>query len=354
MSKEKNIVPEQEEIKKGIYRHYKGGEYRIIDEAKNSETKEDMIVYQDINSGKIWARPKIMFLENVEVDGINKPRFEFIKEETLKTDRHPEAVVGPIIYNDRGEILLIKNPKFLDFWTIPGGHIELDEPAEEALKREIMEETNLKLKNIEPISFSDGINPKFFFKKKHFVYLNYLAELAGGEIKKSNEMTEYLWVKPEDTAKLKISESVKPLIKYYLEKKNNGNDTWENKYLRALADYQNLLKQSAKDREEFVRYAIGDFLQDILPVYDHLKMSINGLKEEEVKNPWVEGVKYVLKQFKDVLEAKGIEEIKTIGEKFNHETMEALDGTGEIVKQEVMAGYKLNGKVIRHAKVIVE
>jgi len=214
MSKEKNIIPEKEEIKKGIYRHYKGGEYRIIDEAKNSETKKEMIVYQDINSGKIWVRPKGMFIENVEVAGAVKPRFEFIKEE--------------------------------------------------------------------------------------------------------------------------------------------DNDSSENKYLRALADYQNLLKQSAKDREEFVRYAIGDFLQDILPVYDHLKMSINGLKEEELKNPWVEGVKYVLKQFKDVLETKGIEEIKTVGEKFNHETMEALDGTGDIVKQEVMTGYKLNGKVIRHAKVIVE
>ena len=37
---------------------------------------------------------------------------------------HPEAVVGPIIYNEKGEILLIKNPKFGDFWTIPGGRIE--------------------------------------------------------------------------------------------------------------------------------------------------------------------------------------------------------------------------------------
>jgi len=133
---------------------------------------------------------------------------------------HPEAVVGPIIYNEKGEILLIKNPKFGDFWTIPGGHIELDEPAEEALKREIMEETGLELKNIEPIGFTEGINPEFFHKKKHFIYLNYLAELAGGEMTKSEEMTEYLWIAPEKTGDLKISESVRPLIDIYLEKKN--------------------------------------------------------------------------------------------------------------------------------------
>jgi molecular chaperone GrpE len=204
-----------EEIKKGIYRHYKGHEYRFLNEVKSSETKEDLVVYQDLeDENKIWARPKQMFLEEVEIDGVKKPRFEFLREEETETS--------------------------------------------------------------------------------------------------------------------------------------------ENKYLRALADYQNLLKQTAKDREDFIKYALVDFLQDILPVYDHLKMSMSGLSEEEVKNPWAIGVKHVLKQFKDILEARGVEEIKTVGEKFDHDLMEALDGQGEKVKQEVMPGYKLNGKVIRHAKVIVE
>jgi molecular chaperone GrpE len=214
MNKEKNTIS-TEDFKKGIYQHYKGGKYRVLNEVKNSESKEDMLVYQDINDEtKIWVRPKLMFLELVDIKGEKKPRFEFLKEEE--------------------------------------------------------------------------------------------------------------------------------------------NDNLESKYLRALADYHNLLKQTARDKEEFLKYALANFLEDILPVYDHLKMSLNGLKDDEHKNPWVEGVKYVLKQFKDVLESKGIEEIKTVGEKFDHETMEALDGTGDNVKQEVMAGYKLKGKVIRHAKVIVE
>lgn len=209
-----------EEIKKGIYRHYKGHEYRVLSEAvesefKDSEKQEKVVVYQDMaDEKKIWVRPKRMFLEEVEVDGVKKPRFEFLREE--------------------------------------------------------------------------------------------------------------------------------------------DNETSENKYLRALADYQNLLKQTAKDREDFIKYALADFLQDILPVYDHLKLSMSGLSAEEAENPWAVGVKHVLKQFKDVLEARGVEEIKTVGEKFDHDLMEALDGQGEKVKQEIMPGYKLNGKVIRHAKVIVE
>jgi len=264
------------------------------------------------------------------------------------------VVVGPLIYNDRGEILLVKSPKFLDFWTIPGGHIELEETAEETVRREIKEETGLELKNIEPISFAEGINPEFFFKPKHFIYLNYLAELAGGEITKTEEMTEYVWVAPEKALEMKINGSVKPLIEYYLEKKKNGHESWENRYWRALADYQNLLKQTAREKSEFAKYALTDFLHNVLPVYDHLKMALSGLRPEDDKSPWVEGVKHVLKQFRQVLAEHGIEEISTVGEKFDHETMEAIQGEGETVAQEVMPGYRLNGKVIRHAKVIVE
>lgn len=135
---------------------------------------------------------------------------------------------------------------------------------------------------------------------------------------------------------------------------NEPEEDYKEKYLRALADYQNLIRQSQKEKEEFFRYALADFLQDILPVYDHLKMSVANLKEEEQKSPWVEGVKYVLKQFKDVLEARGVEEIKTVGEAFDHETMDALEGEGEIVDKEIKAGYKLNGRVISPAKVVVK
>jgi len=133
----------------------------------------------------------------------------------------------------------------------------------------------------------------------------------------------------------------------------SDEELFKDKYLRALADYQNLLKQTAKDREEFVKYALEDFLHNVLPIYDHLKMSMSGLSAEESNNAWATGVSHVLKQFKEVLAQHGIEEIKTVGAKFDHNTMEAIDGSGETVKQELMPGYKLNGKVIRPAKVIV-
>jgi len=149
-------------------------------------------------------------------------------------------------------------------------------------------------------------------------------------------------------------DGLKPRFEFLSEGAPEDLDCWENKYKRALADYHNLVKQTAKDKQEFVRYALDNFLQEILPVYDHLKMSLAGLSKEEAKSPWAEGVRHVLKQFKEVLSDHGVEGIKTVGEKFDHDLMEALQGSGEIVKQEVSAGYKLHGKVIRPAKVIVE
>lgn len=344
-----------EEVKKGIYLCHTGNEYRVLFTALDTKDHAgEVVVYQSVKDGTIWTRSKEEFLGDKEIDGQKKKRFQFLRaaEENIG-GRHPEAVVGPLIYNDKGEILLIKNPKFGDFWCIPGGHIELNEPAEETLRRETREETGLELKNIEAISFADGINPGFFHEEKHFVYLNYLAEMAGGKISKSDEMTEYLWTAPEKALELKVASSVRPLIEYYLEKKNDDQESWEHKYKRALADYQNLLKQAAKDKQEFVKYALADFLNDILPVYDHLKLSLTGLSDAERKNPWAEGVGHVLKQFRQVLKEHGLEEIKTVGEEFDHETMEALEGAGEKVAKEVSPGYKLHGKVIRHAKVIV-
>ena len=64
----------------GIYKHFKGNEYKVLAVAKHSETLEDMVVYQALyGSGDIWVRPKAMFLEEIKRDGKIFKRFEFIK-----------------------------------------------------------------------------------------------------------------------------------------------------------------------------------------------------------------------------------------------------------------------------------
>lgn len=164
---------------------------------------------------------------------------------------------------------------------------------------------------------------------------------------------EKLWCRPKKMflEEVELKGEKVPRFKYISDE---GQDLWQDKYLRALADYQNLSKQVLKDKQEFAKFATEDFIEDLLPVYDHLKLSIRDLDESEKSNPWVIGVSYVLKQFKDLLESKGVSEIETKDKKFDHETMDALEGEGEMVASEVKPGYKLHNKVIRPAKVIVK
>lgn len=74
-----------QELKFGIYEHYKGKQYEVVGIARHSETLEELVVYRALyNSNKfgknaLWARPKKMFLEEVEIEGEKIPRFKFIE-----------------------------------------------------------------------------------------------------------------------------------------------------------------------------------------------------------------------------------------------------------------------------------
>ncbi len=64
-------------VEPGIYRHYKGHDYRVLGMAIHSETLEPMVVYQPLyGEGRIWVRPLSMFTETVSVDGEPVARFE--------------------------------------------------------------------------------------------------------------------------------------------------------------------------------------------------------------------------------------------------------------------------------------
>ena len=68
-------------MKKGIYRHYKGNFYEVIDIAKDSETEEDFVIYRPMyGEGALWIRPLAMFTESIERDGVSVQRFSFYSE----------------------------------------------------------------------------------------------------------------------------------------------------------------------------------------------------------------------------------------------------------------------------------
>ena len=68
-------------LKPGIYKHFKGNEYKVIGVAKNSETNEEFVVYKALYGDHgLWIRPLKMFTENVVTDKFKGPRFEWVRE----------------------------------------------------------------------------------------------------------------------------------------------------------------------------------------------------------------------------------------------------------------------------------
>lgn len=85
MKEEIKLSERAKGLKLGIYEHYKGGKYEVLGVALHSETLEEMVVYQHIGGDeKFWVRPLEMFLENVEIEGVIKPRFTFISDKLIK------------------------------------------------------------------------------------------------------------------------------------------------------------------------------------------------------------------------------------------------------------------------------
>lgn len=128
---------------------------------------------------------------------------------------------------------------------------------------------------------------------------------------------------------------------------------------RAQADYSNLVKEQDKKNSEMVAWANAMLLGEILPVYNHFKLALKHIPEEAKKESWLVGIEMIQKQFQDFLKKYAIEEIMTVGEKFDpnlHEalTHEAKEGyESEQIIEEIAPGYLLGDKVLMPAKVRV-
>jgi len=125
----------------------------------------------------------------------------------------PLATVGALIFNSKGEVLMVRTHKWSNKWGIPGGKIKWGETSEAALRREIKEETNLKVTDIQFVLVQDCIHSKEFYRDAHFVLLNYTCRATGRpDVKLNHEAQEFQWVTLADAKKLKLNKPTKILI----------------------------------------------------------------------------------------------------------------------------------------------
>lgn len=136
----------------------------------------------------------------------------------MTKQKYPEPTVGLFIFNSKGEILLIKTHKWWGKYAVPGGKIELGETMEQTARREALEETGLKVFNLKFIHNEEMIFDKLFFKKKHYIFIDFSCQTKSSKVKLNDEAEDYVWIAPEEAIKLRnIEPYARKTINIYLE-----------------------------------------------------------------------------------------------------------------------------------------
>lgn len=144
------------------------------------------------------------------------------KKEEKNPQSYPEPTVGGFIINSKGEVLLCHSDKWMDNYTIPGGHIELGERIEDALKREVKEEVGLEVDPVRLLLIQEAIYSEEFYKPRHFIFFDYLCTARSSDVQIDNrEIQSYVWVKPEETLEMRVDTFTKRLLKEYIGMKSS-------------------------------------------------------------------------------------------------------------------------------------
>ena len=136
--------------------------------------------------------------------------------------KYPEATVGALVVNQKGEALIVQSSKWADKHTVPGGHIELGELAEDAIKREVKEETGLDVDVVKLLLVQQAVYPKFYCRHEHFVFMDYLCRTQDTTVKlDGTELQQYAWVNPRAALELDLEEYTRNFLLAYLRELNS-------------------------------------------------------------------------------------------------------------------------------------
>lgn len=167
-------------------------------------------------------------------------------------------------------------------------------------------------------------------------------------------------------SKPKNKESKKSFFKKFCkdcEKHEQEAEQYKAGWQRALADYKNLQRETSERRSEWAQMSEQQIVEDFIPIYDNFSkafsVEIPAGENHKAWENWRMGIGYIMKQFGEVLKNHNVEQIKTVGEKFDtnfHEAVgeEVVEGIErDMIVKEILPGYKMGNRVIRVAKVIV-
>lgn len=173
-------------------------------------------------------------------------------------------------------------------------------------------------------------------------------------IDEKQEDTEMRTDEENTAVGVQTEESVDELKKQ-LEEKTKLAEEYLDLSRRLKAEFDNYKKRTEKERIEEIKWSNEFLIRDLLDVIDSFVFAEKKIKDESV----LEGLRNVKKSFLSILEAKGLKQMNALGEQFNpemHDAMMTVEDAGKedgVITEEFQPGYFLNGRIIRHAKVIV-
>ena len=183
--------------------------------------------------------------------------------------------------------------------------------------------------------------------------------LAGDEVGESDEgfvgeTAEESREEPQDSQK-----DSEDRVQARLEEAYGKRDELQNKYLRAVAELDNLRKRAARDREEISTRIKANLIGDLLPTMDAFRLGMEDARKREEAKGVVDGFAMVLTQFESVLGENGLSLIDPCGEPFDPNLHEAVarenseDVDEGLVLSTVRVGYKLGERLLRPAAVVI-
>jgi molecular chaperone GrpE len=147
-------------------------------------------------------------------------------------------------------------------------------------------------------------------------------------------------------------------LRQALEDKTREAESHHDRYLRAVAEFDNARKRAARDREESIRFAAESLVRDLLPVLDNFDRALEAARTDPAAAAWTAGVELIQRELLRVLEKVGVTPFSAIGERFDPGRHEAVarvvsDQPEMTVVGETQRGYAMHGRVLRPAMVTV-
>ena len=190
-------------------------------------------------------------------------------------------------------------------------------------------------------------------KKDYYEVLGLQKGASVDDIKSAYRKAALKWHpdNAEESKKNKEQEEIETLKAKLAAEKND--------YIRLMAEFETFRRRSAEDRLKLINSAASETIKGLLPILDDFERAVQLLKNSEDKAA-KEGTSLIYNKLLSYLKTKGLEKIEAKGEKFNTDLHEAVaqvpvneeDKKG-LVFDVVSTGYKLNGKILRFAKVVV-